>query len=87
MQTYAFLDGGSSATFCTEALLHSLNVDGKKQCILLKTMRQTKSVSSCKISGLEVTAVTGDTFIKLPDVYKHKSIPASKENRMEELKK
>lgn len=48
-QTYAFLDGGNSATLCTEALMHSLNVDGKKKVILLKTIGQTKPVSSYKI--------------------------------------
>ncbi len=80
VQTYAFLDEGSSATFCTEALMHQLNANGKKMDILLKTMGQNKPVSSHKISGLEVAALKSDTFIKLPDVYTHKSIPITKEN-------
>ncbi|XDV20313.1 hypothetical protein PO909_025662 [Leuciscus waleckii] len=36
--TYAFLDPGSNVTFCTEKLMASLNVTGRKTSILLKTM-------------------------------------------------
>lgn len=80
VQTYAFLGRGSSAAFCTETLMHQLNANGQKQGILLKTMGQTKPVSSYRINGLEVAALTGDTFIKLPDAYTHKDIPVSKDN-------
>ena len=31
IQTYAFLDPGSSATFCTEKLMNQLNVTGRKK--------------------------------------------------------
>lgn len=77
---HAFLDAGSSATFCIEALMHQLNANGKRLDILLKTTGQEKPVSSNKISGLEVAALKGNTFLKLPDVYTHKSIPVTKEN-------
>lgn len=89
VKTYAFLDGGSSTTFCTESLMHQLNIVGRKQIILLKTMGQTKTVPSHKINGLEVAALESDMFIKLPDVYTHKSIPFAKENipKMEDIKR
>lgn len=48
VQSYAFLNGGSTATFCTEALMHQLNASGKKLNILLKTMGQEKPVYSYK---------------------------------------
>lgn len=35
LETYAFMDPGSSATFCTETLMKQLNVRGKKTKILL----------------------------------------------------
>lgn len=35
VQTYAFLDPGSSVTFCTEALMTQLNAKGMKMGILL----------------------------------------------------
>ena len=44
--TYAFLDPGSSAVFCTEALMHKLELQGWKTNILLRTMGQEKVVPS-----------------------------------------
>lgn len=41
---YAFIDPGSSATFCTERLMSQLNVKGKRTNILLKTMSHEKSI-------------------------------------------
>ena len=49
VETYAFLDPGSSATFCTEKLMMQLNGTGKKVEILLKTMGQEKPVSTYKL--------------------------------------
>ena len=53
VQTYAFLDPGSTATFCTEELMTELNARGKKVKVLLKTMGQEKPVTSYKIPGME----------------------------------
>jgi len=52
VQTYAFLDPGSSASFCTNRLMHQLNMTGKKTNILLHTMGQEKTVSSHSVNGL-----------------------------------
>lgn len=89
VQTYAFLDPGSSATFCTEALMAQLNATGKKVEILLKTMGQERPVTSYKLSGLEVAALKENTYLKLPDVYTQKSIPVTKDNipKKEDLRK
>lgn len=80
VETYAFLDPGSSATFCTEELMRQLNGTGKKAEILLKTMGQEKLVSTFKLSGLEVSALTENAYLKLPDVYTQKSIPITKDS-------
>ena len=80
VETYAFLDQGSTATFCTEALMAQLHGKGKKVEIMLKTMGQEKPVSCFKIAGLEVAAINDETYLKLPDVYTQKSVPVTKEN-------
>lgn len=80
VQTYAFLDPGSSATFCTEALMTQLNAKGKRMEILLRTMGQEKPVFSYKITGLEVAGLNSNTFLDLPDVYTQQSIPVTNDN-------
>lgn len=61
VETYAFLDPGSTATFCTEDLQKKLNIKGKPTRILLNTMGQDKPgeqklMNSFVISDLEVWA-------------------------------
>lgn len=80
VEAYAFLDPGSSATFCTEAQMMWLNSKGKKASILLRTLRQEKAVNSYRITGLEVAGLNGNTFLDLPDVYTQQSIPLTKDN-------
>lgn len=56
METNAFLDLGSSETFCTESLMMLLNAIAQKVEILLRTMGQEKPICSYKPTGLEVAA-------------------------------
>lgn len=44
--TYAFLDQGRTAVFCTEDLMHELHLTGRKTNILLRTRGQEKLVTS-----------------------------------------
>lgn len=85
LQTYAFLDHGSSTTFCTESLLRRLNITGQKTNVLLRTMNQVKSESSY-IKGLEVCGLDDFDFIQLSDVF---LMPVSQHNipKQEDLKK
>lgn len=76
VQTHAFLDPRSTATFCTEALMAELNASGKKMKVLLKTTGQ-EPVPSYRLSGMEVAALKGNTFLKLPGVFIQKSIPVT----------
>lgn len=69
VQTYAFLDAGGTATFYTTALQRKLNAKGRKTRILLKTFGEEKIVTVEKMSGLEVSNLTGDDFIALLAVY------------------
>lgn len=67
LKTYAFLDPGCTATFCSERLMRELKVKGRNANILLRTMNQEWFVDSHVISGLEVAALNSNTYIKLPE--------------------
>ena len=80
VETYAFLDPGSTATFCTEDLQRKLSVKGKPTRILLSTMGQDKPeepklMNSLAISDLEVCGWEDTSFIDLPKVFTHRNIP------------
>lgn len=57
IQVYAFLDQGSTATFCTDDVMRHLNVRGKKADLLLTTMGAEKKVTTHIISDLEVSGL------------------------------
>lgn len=80
IQTYAFLDPGSSATFCTDKLMHQLNLQGKKTNIQLHTLGQERTMSTDVITGLEVSGLHDNLFIALPEVYTQPKIPVTKKN-------
>lgn len=69
VQTYAFLDGGSSALFCAEALMHQLNVDGKKQDILLKTWDKPSQFQA-DVYSHKSTPVAKENIPKMEDLKK-----------------
>lgn len=57
VETYAFLDPGSSASFCTVGLMDRLDLSGRNTRILLRTMGQEKIVESGIVSNLEVSGL------------------------------
>ncbi len=56
IKTYAFLDQGCTATFCTEELVKKLNIRGRKTEFLLRTLSQEQKVNSYELTDLEVWA-------------------------------
>ncbi len=78
--TYAFLDSGSSASFCTESLMTKLNLPAKKVSILMRTMNQDKSISCHVLNDLEVSGLNQEHFCSLPEVYTQKTMPVDKSN-------
>ncbi|XP_074639484.1 uncharacterized protein LOC141897759 [Acropora palmata] len=77
--TYAFLDNGSSATFCTESIMRKLGVDGTKVKISLSTLEKKNSpVDSYLIRDLVVSDLDENHFVHLPTLYTRPEIPVSK---------
>ncbi|KAK2910703.1 hypothetical protein Q8A73_008418 [Channa argus] len=86
---YAFLDPGSTATFCTDELLDELNLRGKKVSLIVTTMTESKVVTSTMVTELEVGHLNSNTFIELKEVFSQKAIPVSRNNipRQEDIDK
>lgn len=80
IETYAFLDPGSNATFVTEKLMEQLSLRGKKTETLLRMMGHEKPVKTHVMGGLEVCSLDGNSFIELPEVFSQDAIPVSEEN-------
>lgn len=80
METYAFIDPGSSATFCTEAVMSTLNLRGRKTEILLRTMGQEKLVHSHILSDLEICGLEENKYTDLPSAFTQPEIPVKKED-------
>lgn len=80
VETYAFLDQGSSGSFCMSSLMSKLNVSGRGTKILLRTMGQEKLVGCCIVSDLEVAGLESDLYCDLPDVFTQKKIPVYRSN-------
>ncbi|XP_062566787.1 uncharacterized protein LOC134229094 [Saccostrea cucullata] len=78
--TYAFLDSGSTATFCTEEIARSLHLEGKKTVLNLTTMGQQRTENCSILSGLEVSDLNGDHTIDLPPIYTQPDLPISKKD-------
>ena len=57
IHTYAFMDPGSSATFCTESLLRQLQTTGSRTSILLRTMNKEQVIKTSMGSGMEISGL------------------------------
>ena len=80
VEAYAFMDPGSSASFCTEALASQLNVQGRKANLMVSTINSKRRVKSYILTGLEVSGLENNNFIELAKVFTQKCIPVSKDN-------
>lgn len=89
VKTYAFLDPGSSATFCSEHLMKQLRVAGRKTNFLLSTMGQKTVVPAYSLTGLEISGLNSNDFHVLPEVLTQTKMPVSVDNMIipEELEK
>ena len=74
--TYAFLDMGSSATFCTPGLLRALDVDGvATQLTMTTATTENQGVSSNLVKGLKISDIEANNVMDLPTSYTLGRIP------------
>lgn len=65
LKVFALLDPGSTAAFCSEALMSQLKLKGRKTHILLSTINQKKMVPLHILSGIEASALDNENFLFL----------------------
>ncbi|XP_043193363.1 uncharacterized protein LOC122365846 [Amphibalanus amphitrite] len=82
VSTYAFLDNGSSATFCTESLLRELEVRETEpaQLSLSTVDPNVTRVDSQIVTGMQVSDMCQTEFVSLPPVYSLRKIPVTSED-------
>ncbi|KAK0152604.1 hypothetical protein N1851_005873 [Merluccius polli] len=80
IKTYAFLDPGSSGTFCSENLMRRLNVTGRRTNFLLRTMTQKTVRPAFSLTGLEVAGLDSFDFHNLPEVITQKEMPVTEDD-------
>ena len=79
--TYAFLDSGSTSTFCTESLTKQLGVSAIRTQISLTTLEKKNSlIDSFIVKDLTISDLDENVFIALPALYTRPEIPVSKED-------
>ena len=78
--TYAFLDGGSNTTFCSDQLLKDLGVRGIDTTLSLTTMERENSTKASSLVQLEVFDLDENNFIELLVVFSTPVLPISSES-------
>ena len=77
--TYALLDNGSTASFCTDNLLKELGLQGKRCQLTVATISNVESNSESSIASLDVMDLKENVFIELPSVFSTKTLNVSPE--------
>ena len=90
VSTHAFLDNGSSASFCTLDLLEALEVKTAEPTRLSLCTVDPKAtkLDSLIVTGMEVSSMSEADFIELPPVYTLQRIPVTEDDipKSEDLK-
>ncbi|XP_014670064.1 PREDICTED: uncharacterized protein LOC106811056 [Priapulus caudatus] len=74
--THAFLDSGSTASFCTTSLLDRLNMRGESTKFNLTTMSNT-SERECQCVSMSVSSLDDQHFLGLTNVLAVETLPVS----------
>ena len=80
MTTYAFLDTGSTASFCSEELANQLCLSGRETLLSLTTMEKEDSKVKSSMVSLEVADLEDEVLVKLPVVFTRSKLPVSVDN-------
>ena len=78
---YAFLDMGSSATFCSPQLLNRLNMEGQSEHLIMTTATAENQRITCElVKGLKVSDTAAMNVIDLPPTYTLDRIPVDRKD-------
>ena len=80
IQTFAFLDNGSTVSFCSEKLANQLNLSGKRTTLSLTTMERENSKTDCRVVSLEVLDLDEENLFELPVVFTRPNLPVTTES-------
>ena len=87
VRTFALLDPGSTSTFCSEDLVKTLGVIGKKGPLSLTTLEKKNSETETLVVNLEVSDMSSENVLELTEVYARPHLPININNmgRSEDL--
>ena len=87
VRTFALLDPGSTSTFCSEGLIKTLGVIGKKGPLSLTTLEKKNSETETLVVNLEVSDMSSENVLELTEVYARPHLPININNmgRSEDL--
>ena len=80
VHTYAFLDGGSNTSFCSDQLMKQLRIKGINTTLSLTTMERENSTKRSALVQLEVFDFDENNFIELPLVFSTLKLPIASES-------
>ena len=80
MKTYAFLDNGSNASFCSEELATQLGLSGRPTPLTLTTMEREESKSASRVVSLQVMDLEEENAVELSCVFTRPKLPVEVEN-------
>jgi len=80
VETYAFLDTGSNASFCSVELAKQLHLSGQQRTLTLTTMEKENSKAESHVVSLEVLDLEEENMVELPFVFTRPKLPVSTES-------
>ena len=80
IQTYAFLDNGSNASFCSEELAEQLNLSEERTTLSWTTLESENSRTDCCVVSLEVLDLDEENLTELPVVFTKTRLPVTTES-------
>ena len=75
--TYAFLDGGSNSSFCSQSLKDQLNVESKKHRLYLTTLDNDNKPVDCDTVTVQLYDMNEEHLFELHSVFCRPSLPMS----------
>lgn len=79
IETYALLDSGSTATFCSASLLRELGEEGRRCQMSVATIDGVKENCKSSVTSLEVLDLDEDVSVELPNVFSMQQLNISKD--------